>query len=103
MSGPDYTDVALAAKSLEKSAAVATTDIILTGQGEPVRLDVAAVSASLFNVLRVRPALGRVFNADENTPGKTNVLVLSDALWKGRFGGDPGVIGRRVQLNGVSR
>ena len=56
--------------------------MILTGEGEPVRLDVADVSASLFNVLRVRPALGRTFDADENTPGKTNVVVLSHALWQ---------------------
>ena len=55
------------------------------------------MSASLFNVLRVRPALGRTFNADENTPGKTNVVVLSHALWQGRFGGDPSVVGRRIQ------
>ena len=103
MSGPNFTDVIGAAKSLENAAAISTTDIILTGQGEPVRLDVAAVSASLFNVLRVRPALGRVFDADENTPGRTNVVVLSDALWRARFGADPGVLGRRIELNGVAR
>ena len=103
MSGPNFTDVTGAAKSLENAAAVATTDVILTGQGEPVRLDVAAVSASMFNVLRVRPALGRTFNADENTPGKTNIVVLSHALWKGRFGGDPNVVGQRIQLDGVDK
>jgi putative ABC transport system permease protein len=103
MSGPNFTDVTSAAKSLENAAAVSTADVILTGQGEPVRLEVAAVSASLFNVLRVRPALGRTFNADENTPGKTNIVVLSHALWMGRFGGDPNVLGKRIQLDGVDR
>ncbi len=103
MSGPNFMDVARAAKSFENAAAVSTADVILTGQGEPVRLDVAGVSASLFNVLRVRPALGRTFNADENTPGKTNIVVLSHALWKGRFGGDPNVVGKRIQLDGIDK
>ena len=72
MSGPNFTDIARTATSLENAAAISTTAMILTGEGEPARLDVAAeVSASLFNVLRVRPALGRAFNADENTPGRT--------------------------------
>ena len=48
--------------------------MILTGEGDAARLPMAEVSASLFNVLRVRPQIGRVFNADENTPGRTNVV-----------------------------
>jgi putative ABC transport system permease protein len=103
MSGPNFTDITRAARSLENAAAVSTSDVILTGKGEPVRLDVAGVSASLFDVLRVRPLLGRTFNADENTPGKTNVVVLSHALWKGRFGGDQTVVGQRIQLDGVDK
>src|SRR5436190_16785713 len=59
MSGPNFIDVTRAAKSLENAAAVSSGTVILTGEGEPVRLEVAGVSASLFNVLRVRPALGR--------------------------------------------
>ena len=103
MSGPNFIDVTGAAKSLENAAAVNSTDITLTGDGEPVRLDIARVSASLFNVLRVRPMLGRTFNADENTPGKTDVVVLSHALWKGRFGGDPSIVGKHIMLDGVSK
>ena len=103
MSGPNFIDATGAAKSLENAAAVYSTSITLTGEGEPVQLDIARVSASLFNVLRVRPALGRTFNADENMPGKVDVVVLSHALWQGRFGGDPNVVGRRIQLDGVAR
>jgi putative ABC transport system permease protein len=102
MSGPNFIDVSRAATSLENAAAISTGGIILTGQGEPVRLDVARVSASLFNVLRVRPAAGRSFNADENTPGKTDVVVLSHGLWQTRFGSDPHAIGKRIQLDGVA-
>src|SRR5687768_3300723 len=103
MSGPNFTDIARMATSLENAAAVATSQMILTGVGDPTRLPVARVSASLFNVLRVRPALGRAFTADENTPGRTNLVILSDRLWQKRFGGDPGVIGRAIMLDGVSR
>jgi putative ABC transport system permease protein len=103
MSGPNFTDVARTARSFENAAAISTGRMILTGEGEPIGLPVAEVSASLFNVLRVRPALGRTFNADENTPGKNHLVVLSHALWQQRFGSDPNVIGRRIQLDGVSK
>ncbi len=103
MSGPNFTDIARTATSLENAAAISTGRVILTGEGEPVRLRVADVSASLFNVLRVRPLLGRTFNADENTPGKNHIVVLSYGLWQERFGSDPGVIGRRIQLDGAAK
>jgi putative ABC transport system permease protein len=103
MSGPNFTDIARMATTLEGMAAISTAGMILTGVGEPTRLRVAEVSAALFNVLRVRPALGRVFNADENTPGRTNIVILSHALWEQRFGGDRGVIGKRIALDGVPR
>jgi putative ABC transport system permease protein len=103
MSGPNFTDIARAATTLESIAAVSTTRMILTGEGEPERLSVAEVSASLFSVLRVRPELGRLFNADENTPGRTNIVILSHTVWEQRFGSDSSVIGRRITLDGVPR
>ena len=87
MSGPNFIDVTRAARSLESVAASARSRKILTGEGEPVRLDLVEVSASLFSVLRVKPALGRVFNADENTPGRTHVVILSDGLVAGSVSG----------------
>ena len=103
MSGPNFTDVARGATTLENIAAVSTTRMVLTGEGEPERLSVAEVSASLFNVLRVHPEIGRTFNADENTPGRTNVVILSHAVWEQRFGSDRSVIGRRITLDGTPR
>ena len=103
MSGPNYSDIARLATTIESSAAYSVSRMILTGEGEATRLPIAEVSASLFNVLYVRPALGRTFNADENTPGRTNMVILSHGLWEQRFGGDPGVIGRRITLDGVRR
>jgi putative ABC transport system permease protein len=73
----------------------------LTGAGEPERLFGARLSASMFRVLRVAPALGRAFAADEELPGRNRVVLLSQALWKRRFAADPGVVGRTIQLSGV--
>ena len=103
MSGPNFTDVRNAATTIENAAAINTARVILTGEGEPARLQAADVSASLFNVLRVSAELGRTFNPDENTPGKTDVAILSHALWEQRFGSDPRVIGRMIKLDGVSK
>src|SRR4051812_36609102 len=102
MSGPNFTDVARSATTLENAAAISTSRMILTAEGEAARLPVAEVSASLFSVLRVRPEIGRTFAADENTPGKTKVVMLSHALWEQRFGRDPSVVGRRIMLDGVA-
>jgi len=101
MSGPNFTDVRKLSKTLSDAAAIARSRVILTGQGEPVRLDGAEVSASLFNLLGVRPILGRTFNDDENQPGHNKVAVLSYGLWQQRFGGDRRVLGRRITLDGM--
>ena len=95
----NFLDVESQARSFQGMAAIDTTAFTLTGQGAPARLEGAEVSTSLFDVLRSRPALGRGFVAGENEPGKTKVAVLGDPLWRKRFGGDPGVVGRTVQLN----
>lgn len=71
----------------------------LTGLGEPERLDGRRVSANLFDVLGVKPIIGRTFVSQEDQPG-SKVVLLNESLWKRRFGGDPGVIGRAVNLNG---
>jgi putative ABC transport system permease protein len=60
----------------------------------------AAVSWDLFQVLKVAPALGRSFTPEEDTPGRSNVLVLSDGLWQRRFGGDPAILGRSITVGG---
>jgi hypothetical protein len=72
----------------------------LTGAGEPVRFDGARVSAGFFPALGIAPQLGRVFRTDEDQPGRGLETVLSDRLWRDRFGADPAVIGRTVNLNG---
>jgi predicted permease len=73
----------------------------LTDDGEPERILGARVSANLFDVLGVTPALGRLFTEDEDEIGHDDAVLLSDGLWKRRFGGDPSVVGRRIRLSGI--
>ncbi len=70
------------------------------GGGSPKQLMGAAVSCNYFDVLEERPGLGRVFvDADCSAPGASAVVVLSDDLWKSRFGADPSIVGKSVSLN----
>ena len=101
MSGPNFYDVKKQSTALSDAAAYTRSRMILTGRGDPVRLDGAQVSGSFFDVLGVRPILGRVFRADDNHPGRTRVAILSFNLWQQRFGGDSKVIGSTTTLDGV--
>lgn len=74
----------------------------LTGDGEPERLQGFQVSANFFHVLGVAPALGRTFLAEEDRPGNNYQVVISHDLWRRRFGGDPGMIGRSILLNSTA-
>jgi putative ABC transport system permease protein len=74
----------------------------LTGHGEPVRLLGAGVSASLFPLLGVSPALGRGFLEEEGELGRHQVAILAHALWQNRFGSDTAIIGQPVSLNDQS-
>jgi len=85
----------------ESMAAMAQKSFNLTGAGEPERFDGRRVSANLFTLLGVEPVLGRTFRAEEDQPG-SRVVILSYGVWQRRFGGDSGVIGRPVNLNGES-
>jgi predicted permease len=71
----------------------------LTGQGDPEALTAARVSRDFFGVLKVRPLLGRVFTQEETGEGR-RLVILSNAAWKARFGGDPTIVGRDVRLDG---
>ena len=77
--------------------------VSLSGVGDPLRLTSAQVSAGFFDVLRVPPMRGRFFQAGDDGPGADRVVVISHALWRDRFGSDPGIIGRPIELDGMSR
>jgi len=74
----------------------------LAGDGEPERLGGARVSTNFFSFLGIPIARGRGFTAEEEQLGKERVVVISDALWRRRYGSDPALIGRRINLNGES-
>jgi putative ABC transport system permease protein len=88
-------------RTLERIAAFAWWDVNITGINEPERVTGFRVTPEFFRTLGERPALGRAFTDDEGHEGNTDRVILSHPLWMRRFGGDPGVIGRTVQLNGV--
>jgi putative ABC transport system permease protein len=90
------------AKAFEQIAAYRTDDADLTGNGEPERLTAGTVSASLFTTLGVAPAVGRDFTPEDDTDGSAPTVILSDGLWRRRFGGDPQVIGKAITLRGQS-
>jgi putative ABC transport system permease protein len=71
----------------------------LTGSGSAERFSQARVSANMFQLLGVRAALGRTFAPGEDAPDAPRVVILSDALWRGRFGADPAIIGKSIRLD----
>ena len=79
------------------------SQVSLTGLREPVRASAVGVTAEIFNVLGSRAQLGRALAAGDDEPGRDRVVVLSHALWRSQFGGDPGVVGRPVVVDGVGR
>jgi putative ABC transport system permease protein len=68
--------------------------------GEPEKLQSASVTQNLFAVLGAKPALGRVFLPEEDRPGGPHVVLIGHGLWKRRFAGDPGLVGKAIALNG---
>jgi predicted permease len=99
---PDYLDRREQASSLESIAIVTEQPRTLSGEGPPQRLRVALASASLFDVLRAPPALGRAFTGDDETLGSERVALLSHRLWSTRFGARPDILGSSVRLDGDS-
>lgn len=75
----------------------------LTGEGEPQWLRVGMVTEGFFRTIGVEPVVGRTFTPEEDLPGGPLVVVLGHGLWRSQYGGDPGVVGRRIVLNGFER
>jgi len=79
------------------------TQASVSGQGQTELANAELVTANYFEVLGVRPALGRVFNSqDETAPGANPVAVLSYGYWQRRFGRDPGILNKQLVVNGIS-
>ncbi|MFN0124627.1 MAG: ABC transporter permease [Blastocatellia bacterium] len=100
ISWPNYMDWRAQQDVFQDMGVFNRADYNLTGAGEPERIQAGQVTASLFTTLRVRAAIGRVFNADEDKPGGPLVVLLSHGLWQRRFGGQPGIVGQALNFNG---
>ena len=87
--------------SFDAFAAYQSTGTILTGSDTAQYVQACRVTADFFKVFGMSPELGRTFAPDEDTAGKENVVVLSHALWRNRFGGDPQIVGKQVSLSDV--
>ena len=92
----DYRDLS---RSFSHMAALQTNSVNLTGDAEPVRVFGLRVSTSLFPMLGVQPIAGRVFRPEEEQPGKDRVAILGDGLWKSRFGADPHIVSKQIEID----
>jgi putative ABC transport system permease protein len=100
---PNFVDYREQNKVFENLAAYRNASLNLTGTGEPERVLGAASTASFFEVMRVAPAIGRAFSAEEDQPGHDSVMLISYSLWQRRFGADKNIIGKSVALSGATR
>jgi predicted permease len=87
------------AQSFEGMAMYRFSQFALGGRGTARVVEAGSVGAGFFEIVRARPALGRVFRADEDSPGGKYVAILSDRFWKTELGGAPDVIGRTLKLD----
>lgn len=84
----------------EATAAYGTESSNLTGGDEAARIEVLTMSPEIFDVLRVQPMMGRPFNVEDAGPGSAAVAILANDTWRARFGADPGILGRTVEIDG---
>ena len=85
---------------LESLFAYRTQNVILTGEGEPERLQMRQVSHGIFPTLGIKPILGRPFTPEEDKVGAEQVVLLGEGFWLRRFAGDPEVVGKTLVLDG---
>src|SRR5215213_9131345 len=99
---PNFLDFRAQNTVFERVSSYHGGDFIMTGRGEPARLQGSVVTADLFPLLGVQPMLGRTFLPDEDKPTETGrVVVLSHSLYQRRFGGDPSILNQPITLDGI--
>jgi len=97
-----YFDWRKEAQSFDDLAAYSWDEVNLTGGAHPQKVQAFQVSANLFGILGVRPQAGRVFLAEEETPGKDQEIILGHALWEQRYAADPNIVGKNLKVDGKS-
>jgi len=99
MSVPEFEDLRQHSDIFEQISVIFPVPTALTGGERVERVEMLGTSPSYFDMLRAKPALGRAYTQADWVPGFLDPVVISDALWKRQFGGDPNVIGKRIRLD----
>jgi putative ABC transport system permease protein len=100
VSPANYLDWRTMNHSFEDMAAFGGARFNVGGKERPEAIQAAPVAPGFFSILRVQPILGRGFTPEDDRPGQGHVVVLGNALWRDRFGADPGIVGRNIVLDG---
>jgi putative ABC transport system permease protein len=95
----DFLDFQKQTSSFTQTTAWSSWDFNLTGNGQPALVDGARVSWNFFDTLGVKPLLGRAFTPNEDASGAPHVAIISEGLWKGRYAGDPNILGKHIEIN----
>ncbi|MGD0914565.1 MAG: ABC transporter permease, partial [Terracidiphilus sp.] len=98
----DYLEYQRHVQAFEQIATFNEDSATLTGAGEAARLPTADVTSSFFSVLEVNPAMGRAFLPAEEKHGSNRVVLLSDKIWRNRFGADANILGKAITLDGIA-
>ncbi len=99
---PDYLDLRAQSTAFESLGTYRESSVARTDGPEPEHLETGVVSSDFFETLAVHPVLGREFTIEEEAKGNDKVAVIGDAYWRRAFGADPGVVGKRMTLDGDS-
>ncbi len=96
----NYVDWKTQGQSFADMAAQDMRSFNLTGDGEPEKVEAFGVTANFFPLLGIKPALGRMFTNEEDTPGADKVAIINYNLWQQRYGGEQNIVGRQLSLSG---
>jgi len=100
ISVPELWDLRDKSDVFQDVCAIWPSDANLTGGEKPERVELLATSTNYFTMLQARPALGRVYTANDEQPGFIEGIVLSDSFWRRTFGGDPRALGKQLRIDG---
>ena len=103
VSPPEYFDFREHTRAFASVGAYSTGAMNLSAGDQPERVNTAFISASMFEVLGVKPQLGQAFTAEQDLPNAEPVALISHELWQRTFGADPSIVGRRVEIQGRPR
>jgi putative ABC transport system permease protein len=95
-------DLRIGVQSFSGIAAFVNTQVTVGDEGRaPDRVEGAYLTANVFEVIRARPIAGRSLLPDDDRRGATPVVLLGNSLWQSRYGGDPGIVGQSIRINGA--